>query len=61
MAVVEVVSTPETAAGLGTIKTFLIAHPVGVALVGGVLVGAATYWVMKKYFNKKEESAPAAG
>jgi hypothetical protein len=61
MAVPEVVSTETAAVGLGTVKSFLVAHPVGVALVGGILVGAATYWVMKKYFNKKEESAPAAG
>jgi hypothetical protein len=58
MAVSEVASTTKTAT---VVKScFLTAHPVGVALVGGILVGAATYWVMKKFFNKKEESAPAA-
>jgi F0F1-type ATP synthase assembly protein I len=57
MAVSEVASTTKAAVTTG----FLAAHPVGVALVGGVLVGAATYWIMKKFFNKKEESAPAAG
>ncbi len=59
MAVSEVAST--TNAAVVAAKGFLVAHPVGVALVGGVLVGAATYWIMKKFFNKKEEeSAPAA-
>jgi F0F1-type ATP synthase assembly protein I len=58
MAVSEVVSTTEATAAVA--KGFLVAHPVGVALVGGVLVGVATYWLMKKYFNKKEEPAPAA-
>jgi F0F1-type ATP synthase assembly protein I len=55
MAVSEVASTTKAAVTTG----FLAAHPVGVALVGGVLVAAATYWIMKKFFNKKEESAPA--
>ncbi len=62
MAVSEVASTTNTtAAGLGTVKSFLVAHPVGVALVGGILVGAATYWVMKKFFDTKDEPAPEAG
>jgi F0F1-type ATP synthase assembly protein I len=44
---------------IGATKAFLLAHPVGVALVGGVLVGAGTYWVMKKFMGKKEEPAAA--
>lgn len=53
------VATTETAIGLGAIKSFVVAHPIGVALVGGVLVGVGTYWVMKKFFNKKDEPAAA--
>jgi hypothetical protein len=52
-----------TATGLwaGSVKPFLIAHPVGVAILGGVLVGAGTYYLMNKVFSKKEsQEEPAA-
>ncbi|MEK8018736.1 MAG: hypothetical protein VSS75_017830 [Candidatus Parabeggiatoa sp.] len=42
----------------GSVKAFLLVHPVGVAVVGGALVGAGTYYLMKK-FLKKEEPATA--
>ena len=59
MAVSEVAST--TNAATVAAKSFLVTHPIGVALVGGILVGVATYWIMKKFFNKKEEPAAAEG
>ena len=33
----------------GSIKPFLVAHPIGVAVVGGALVGEGAYYLMKKY------------
>jgi len=45
----------------GSIKPFLVAHPVGVAIVGGVLVGAGTYYLMNKFLSKKDsQEEPAA-
>ncbi len=39
-------------------KAFLLAHPVSVAVVGGIILGAASYWFVSKYWkNKKEEAA----
>jgi len=46
------------ATSTSTVGAFLLAHPVGVAVVGGVLVAATTYWLMNKFLKKKEE-APA--
>ena len=31
---------------LGATKAFLIAHPIGVTVVGASLIGAGTYWAM---------------
>jgi hypothetical protein len=33
---------------------------VGVAIVGGAIVGAGTYYLMKKFLNKKEEEPATA-
>ncbi len=44
----------------GSVKVFLLAHPVGVAIVGGAIVGAGTYYLMKKFLNKKEEEPATA-
>ncbi len=52
-------SGAHSALGLGSIKAFLLAHPVGVAIVGGTLVGVGTYYLMNKLLNKKEETATA--
>jgi hypothetical protein len=55
----------ELAATTGTkssIMGFISAHPVGVALVGGALVGLGAYYLAKKLSGKKvkEEVAAAA-
>ena len=42
----------------GTVKPFLLAHPIGVAIVGGIIVGAGTYWAVKKFSKKQEEEQP---
>ena len=43
----------------GSVKVFLLAHPVGVAVVGGALVGVGAYYLMKKFSPKTEEPATA--
>ncbi len=48
-----------TALSTGAAKAFIVAHPVGVAVVGGVLIGAATYYIMKKFFGGKKVEATA--
>lgn len=45
---------------VGAAKTFVAAHPIGVAVVGGIVIGAATYYLMKKLFGGKKEEANAA-
>jgi hypothetical protein len=47
-------------AALGATKAFLIAHPIGVAVVGASLIGAGTYWAMKKFMGEKEEPVAEA-
>jgi hypothetical protein len=43
-----------------SVKPFLLAHPIGVALVGGALVGVGSYYLMKKFVDKPgdEEATP---
>jgi len=43
----------------GATKAFLIAHPIGVTVVGASLIGAGTYWAMKKFMGEKEEPVAA--
>ncbi|OQY55197.1 MAG: hypothetical protein DRR08_26555 [Candidatus Parabeggiatoa sp. nov. 2] len=58
------VATTVTHSGLwaGSLKPFLIAHPVGVAIIGGALVGTGVYFLAKKFSKPKveEEEAVAA-
>ena len=44
---------------VGTVKPFVVAHPIGMAVIGGVLVGMGTYYLMKKFSKKTEEPSPA--
>ncbi len=46
--------------GYGSLKAFLLAHPISVAVAGGALVGVGTYLLMNKFLNKKEEPVAAA-
>ena len=56
MAVETVISTPQIySTTVGTLKAILIAHPVGIVVAGGALVGTGSYFLMKKFFNKKKE------
>jgi hypothetical protein len=47
------------AAPAAGVKGFILAHPVGVAIIGGALVAVGTYYLMKKFLDKKEEPVPA--
>ncbi len=47
-------------AGIGSIKALLLAHPVSAVIVGGALIGAGTYYLTKKFLNKKDDSAAEA-
>ena len=50
---------PVLATAAGSAKAFILAHPVGVAIVGGALVGVGTYYLMNRFLKKKEEPATA--
>ena len=51
---------PGSFAAVGTVaKAFVLAHPVGMSLAGGALLGAGAYWGIEKLLRKKEQ-APAA-
>ena len=52
-------SGAHSALGIGSLKAFLVAHPVGVVLVGSTLISAGTYYLMTKFLKKKEEPAAA--
>lgn len=38
-------------------SSFLVAHPVGVAIIGGVIIGMGTYFLMNKFFSKPAETS----
>jgi asparagine N-glycosylation enzyme membrane subunit Stt3 len=42
---------------VGSAKTFLIAHPIVIAIIGGALVGVATYYLVKKIAQPAEGAA----
>ena len=62
MAIETVVNTTRSAlaTGAGSVQTFILAHPVGVAVVGVALIGAGTYYLVKKFSKKKEEEPATA-
>jgi hypothetical protein len=37
---------------VGSMKAFVAAHPVGIAIVGGIIVGVAAYYGMKWLYSK---------
>lgn len=44
-----------TLASVGTAaKAFALAHPMGMAVAGGALLGVASYYTLGKMFKKKE-------
>jgi predicted transporter len=51
----EIFTVPAT----GGVKAFLLAHPVGVAIVGGTLIGMGVYYIAKKWSSPKEEAVKA--
>jgi hypothetical protein len=56
------VATTATHSGLwaGSLKPFLVAHPVGVAIIGGALVGTGVYFLAKKFSKPKVEEEEVA-
>jgi F0F1-type ATP synthase assembly protein I len=49
---------PQAASAAATgVSGFVAAHPIGVALIGGALVGVGVYYLMKSFSKPKEESA----
>jgi predicted branched-subunit amino acid permease len=53
-------TSPALAGAAGSVKAFLLAHPIGVAVIGGALVGMGAYYLANKYSKKKEEGEEAA-
>lgn len=45
------------AAVTGATKSFVAAHPIGMAVAGGALLGFGTYYVLRKMFGKKKDVA----
>ena len=41
-----------------TTKSFILAHSVGLAVTGGVVLGLGTYFVVRKLFSKKKTAEP---
>ncbi|CAA6828332.1 MAG: Unknown protein [uncultured Thiotrichaceae bacterium] len=37
-------------------KTFILAHPMGMAITGGALLGIGAYYTTSKLFKKKTET-----
>ncbi|OQW93995.1 MAG: hypothetical protein BWK79_08195 [Beggiatoa sp. IS2] len=57
---IESVGATNPSSWLGTAKVFLLVHPVGVAIVGGVITGVGAYYLVKKFSKKKEQSVAVA-
>lgn len=54
-------ATTKAVSSLGaTTHSFIAAHPLGVAILGGVVIGVGAYYLMNKFFNKKVESPTEA-
>ncbi len=54
------VGSNTTLASVGTAaKVFALAHPMGMVVAGGALLGVASYYTLSKMFKKKDV-APAA-
>lgn len=46
-------------ANIGTVsKAFVLAHPMGMAAAGGVMLGLGTYYAFGKMFGKKKIAEP---
>ena len=45
---------------LASIPAVLLAHPVGIAILGGTAVGASTYYLLKKLSKPKKDNDNAS-
>ncbi|MCP4696688.1 MAG: hypothetical protein GY862_07550 [Gammaproteobacteria bacterium] len=61
MAGTEVASTGAASTAKATITAYLVAHPIGVAVVGGVLIGVGAYYLGKTLANRKNKEATESG
>ena len=51
---------PQAASAAATgVSGFVAAHPIGVALVGGALVGVGVYYLIKSFSPKPKEEGAA--
>jgi membrane protein DedA with SNARE-associated domain len=48
------------AAVTGAAKTFIVVHPIGVAVATGAVLGLGTYYLLGKLFGKKKSAQPVA-
>lgn len=54
----ETTVAPQAASTAATgVSGFIAAHPIGVALIGGALVGVGVYYLVKSFSKPKEEAA----
>lgn len=44
----------------GATKAFVLAHPIGMAVAGGALLGLGTYYALGKMFGKKKAAPTLA-
>ena len=40
---------------LATSKAFIVAHPIGMAVAGGALLGIGSYVTLGRYFSKRKQ------
>ena len=53
-------TTGKAVSSLGaTSSSFIAAHPLGVAIVGGIIIGMGTYYLMNKFFSKPADAPKA--
>jgi hypothetical protein len=56
-------TTPTTTNAISSLGTtthaFIAAHPLGVAIVGGAIIGMGAYYLMNKFFKKAESPKEA--
>jgi hypothetical protein len=50
----------KVSSALAPAKAFVVAHPVGLALAGGVLLGTGLYYGVQKYRKKDSSTSPTA-
>ena len=52
-------ATTSAVSSLGTTQALIMAHPLGAAIVGGVVIGMGTYYLMKWLKKAEPQKATA--